>query len=38
VATVAGGLATAVTQGITVISATSGGITSTTNATLTVGP
>lgn len=38
VATVAGGLATAVAQGTAIISATSGGITSSTNATLTVNP
>lgn len=38
VATVAGGLAQAVAQGTVTISATSGGITSATNATLTVGP
>lgn len=38
VATVAGGVATAVAQGTAVISATSGGITSNINATLTVNP
>jgi len=37
-ATVAGGLATAVAQGSTIISASSGGVNSTTNATLTVNP
>lgn len=38
VATVAGGLAQAVAQGTVTISASSGGVTSTTNATLTVNP
>jgi hypothetical protein len=38
VATVAGGLAQAVAQGTTTISASSGGVTSSTNATLTVNP
>jgi hypothetical protein len=38
VVTVAGGVATAVAQGTVIISATSGGITSNINATLTVGP
>ena len=38
VATVAGGVVTAVSQGTVIISATAGGVTSTTNATVNVGP